>query len=71
MNLRYLTDSGGGCSHRTRALAGGNLVGRTNQAGDARWLPMLPSWMGDLSQTVAVAWLECVHRVCLCAECRT
>ena len=40
-------------------------MGRAKRAGDARWLPMLPSWMGDLSQAVAVAGM-CTPGVSVC-----
>ena len=75
VNLRHLTDSGGGCSHR-----GWKAFGASQAGGGASMVPVLPPGMGVLSQAVAVAvWCTpgvpvckpTVCCVCLCAVTET
>ena len=60
VNLRHLTDSGGGAP-----TVGGRLLGQAKRAVVPRWLPVLPPWMGVLSQAVAVA-VWCTPGVPVC-----
>ena len=60
VNLRHLTDSGGGCSHR-----GWEAFGASQAGGGASMVPVLPPGMGVLSQAVAVA-VWCTPGVPVC-----